>query len=396
MRMGFRALVSCALLLAASFCSADNNKLSSKEIAQGWIQLFDGETDFGWKARGEAAWMVKDGTIQGSGGSGKVGFLATTGEFADFELSAEVLVDDMTNSGIFLRCPREGEILQDNAYEVNVYDRHPQWPTGSINGIARSSAKVQSAGKWTRFQVRAVGEMLRVGVNGKSTVRVRDKKWARGPIALQYFGQGPNGLVSFRNIKLRPIGLKSIFNGKDLSGWKVIPDHKSVFSVTPEGWLNIKDGNGEIQTEGQWADFTFQFNCISNGTHLNSGVFFRELPGQFWSGYESQIRNQWQGDDRTKPVDYGTGGIYNRQPARKVVSTDREWFTKTIIATGTHLAVWVNGYQVSDFTDTRPPNPNARQGTKTDAGVIGLQGHDPTTDLSFRNLRIIEFPPPRT
>src|SRR5688572_15673312 len=271
MTFGFRALIACAILLQAPICFADHNKLSPKEVSGGWIQLFDGETDFGWKSRGDATWVVKDGVIQGSGGSGKVGFLATTSEFADFELSAEVLVDEMTNSGIFLRCPTEGEILQDNAYEVNVYDRHPQWPTGSVNGIAKSSAKVQSAGKWTRFQVRAVGEMLRVGVNGKNTVRKRDKKWARGPIALQYFGQGPGGLVSFRNIKLRPLGLKSIFNGKDLTGWKVIPERKSIFSVTPQGWLNIKDGNGEIQTEGQWADFAFQFDCISNGTHLNSG-----------------------------------------------------------------------------------------------------------------------------
>ena len=51
--------------------------------------------------------------------------------------------------------------------------------------------------------------------------------------------------------------------------------------------------------------------------------------------------------------------------------------------------------QVSDFTDTRPANQNARQGFKASAGVIGLQGHDPTTDLSFRRIRIQELPPPR-
>ena len=382
------------LFLAAPTLAQPANTLTPKEIGDGWILLFDGESPFGWQSRGDASWEVRDGVLVGSGGSDKVGFLATTSEFADFELKAEAQIDDKTNSGIFLRVPREGQILQDNAYEVNIFDRHPQWPTGSINGIARSRTKVKSEGQWTRFEIRADGDNLQVTVNGKPTVRKRDKKWARGPIALQYFGQG-DGRVSFRNIKLRPLGLKRIFNGKNLAGWKVIPERKSVFTVTPQGWLNIKDGNGEIQTEGQWADFALQMDIISNGTHLNSGVFFRELPGQFWSGYESQIRNQWQGDDRTKPVDFGTGGIYNRQPARKVVSNDREWFTKTIIAAGNHLAVWVNGYPVSDFTDTRPANNNARQGFKAGAGVIGLQGHDPTTDLSFRNIRIRELPPPR-
>jgi len=27
-------------------------------------------------------------------------------------------------------------------------------------------------------------------------------------------------------------------------------------------------------------------------------------------------------------VDFGTGGVYNRQPARRVVSSDREWMTE--------------------------------------------------------------------
>jgi hypothetical protein len=396
MRPLIRAIALTALLsMPLSAQALPHNALTSKEVADGWILLFDGETDFGWKPRGDAGWTVKDGEIHGTGGNQQVGFLATTTEVADFELKAEVRVDEMTNSGIFLRCPIDGPILQDNAYEVNVFDRHPQWPTGSINGIAKTRRKVTSVGKWTRFEIKADGENLSVSVDGKNTIRKRDKKFARGPIALQFFGQGTGGTVAFRSIKLKPLGLKSIFNGRDLTGWKVIPERKSVYSVTPEGWLNVKDGNGEIQTEGRWADFVLQMDIISNGTHLNSGVFFRELPGQFWAGYESQIRNQWQGEDRTKPVDFGTGGIYNRQPARKVVSNDREWFTKTIIAAGNHLAVWVNGYQVSDFTDTRPPAANARQGTKTDAGVIGLQGHDPTTDLSFRRIRIKALPPPR-
>jgi hypothetical protein len=191
---------------------------------------------------------------------------------------------------------------------------------------------------------------------------------------------------------VRPLGLKSIFNGKDLTGWKEIPDKKSKFTVTDKGELNIKDGPGDIQTEGQWDDFVLQLEVFSNGKHLNSGVFFRAIPGKFWSGYEAQIRNQWEKDDRTKAVDYGTGGIYSLQPARKVVSSDKEWFTMTVTAHGKHLAVWVNGYQTADFTDKRPVADNARKGCKLDKGCISLQGHDPTTDLSFRNIRVVELP----
>jgi hypothetical protein len=147
--------------------------------------------------------------------------------------------------------------------------------------------------------------------------------WNHGPIVFSV----PDGeTLKLRSIKLKPLDLQPLFNGKDLTGWKEIKTDrtKSRFTVRPEGCLNVKNGPGDLQTEGQWADLVLQLDAYSNGDHLNSAVFFRSLPGQFWSSYEAQIRNQWQDNDRTKPVDYGTGGIYNRQPARKVVSSDRE------------------------------------------------------------------------
>lgn len=387
----WRLLFTFCLAFAPAAHSAEArlNRLTPAEAADGWILLFDGETAFGWKERGASKWEVNEGTIAYQPGSG-AGYLATTTEFADFELHAEFWVDEKANSGIFLRCPPEGDITSHNAYEVNIYDPHDTWPSGSINEIAKTTAAQKTVGRWNSYVLIAEGDHLLIKLNGQTTVDVRDSKHARGVIALQNLkGEGE---VRFRDVKLKPLSLQSIFNGKDLTGWKEIPGHKSVYSVTPEGWLNVKNGNGDLQSAGAYGDFVFQLEIFSNGTHLNSGVFFRAIPNQFWSGYEAQIRNQWQGEDRTKPVDFGTGGIYNRQPARRVVSSDREWFTMTVVAHGPHLSTWVNGTQVADFTDQRPPQVSARQGYRAEPGVVSLQGHDPTTDLSFRKLRIMEMP----
>lgn len=392
-----KLLLSTAVLLGglsafpAPAAPAAPNTLQPGEVADGWISLFDGTTQFGWARRGETRWIVSNGTLVPLPGTGK-GVLSTTTEFADYRLKAEVWIDETANSGIFVRCPGTGPISGANAYEVNIYDRHSQWPSGSINEVARSSEPVKTVGRWNTYEITAQGPRLIVRVNDQTVVNTVDRRFARGTVGLQYNGEGE---VRFRNVKLKPLGLKSLFNGKDLTSWNVIPGRKSVYSVTPEGYLNVKDGNGDIQTSAAFGDFALQLDIISNGTHLNSGVFFRAEPGQFWSGYESQIRNQWIGDDRSKPVDYGTGGIYNRQPTRYVVSSDRKWFTKTVVAHGPHLAVWIDGIQVSDFTDTRPPHESARQGYRAKAGVISLQGHDPTTDLSFRAIRAAEMPAPR-
>jgi hypothetical protein len=74
-----------------------------------------------------------------------------------------------------------------------------------------------------------------------------------------------------------------------------------------------------------------------------------------------------------------------------VVANDKEWFHLTLVAEGPHMTAWVNGIQVSDWTDTRKADPNPRKGLRLEKGTLMLQGHDPTTDLSFRNIRAAEI-----
>jgi hypothetical protein len=203
-----------------------------------------------------------------------------------------------------------------------------------------------------------------------------------------------NVRLELRNLKLRPLDLRPLFNGKDLSGWKMFGgDRKrsaSKVELTPAGELHLTNGPGDLQTEEQFDNFVLQLQCKTNGKWLNSGVFFRCVPGQYQNGYEAQIHNGYR-EDRTHPVDFGTGAIYRRVPARKVVSNDGEWFTMTVAADGPHVATWVNGYQTVDWLDTRKPADNPRQGLRTAPGHLSLQGHDPTTDLLFRNLRIAQL-----
>ncbi len=335
-----------------------------------WIRLFDGETTFGWNALGDAAWKVQDGVLLCESGSG--GMLVTTSQFKDFELRVTMRVKPGTSAGLAVRTGLEG---------------HPLENGGTM--LVLSEGKDAEA-VWREVVVTAKGNEIKATVDGE-TVEIPRALRDRGYLGILYHHNN-GGKVEVKEASLRPLVLRPLFNGKDLSGWNIIPDMPSQFSVI-DGALNIKDGKGQIETADTYKDFLLQIDVISNGDHLNSGVFFRGPVGVFWKGYESQVRNQWEGDDRSKPVDFGTGGIYGNQPARKVVSSDREWFTKTIICEGNHMAVWVNGYQVSDFTDTRPvsPDANGKAGYVPGPGTIHLQGHDKTTDLSFRNIVIQEY-----
>jgi hypothetical protein len=360
-------LTACALILGAGALAQD--------VPEGeWIDLFDGESLFGWTAFGDAEWEIKDGAIYCR--EGWDGFLATTCRFTDYDLQIRMQVEGSGTAGLVVRGSLEGHHSKYGGAQIVLSEE--QHGDGELD-----------------IQVKAAGEAIMAAVNGKAVEGLAASQ-SRGNISLQYQryhgSRGPR--ISVREVKLRPINMKSVFNGENLDGWNIIPGHKSEFKVV-DGAINITNGNGQIETDQVFRDFVAQLEIISNGEHLNSGVFFRGPKGVFWKGYEAQVRNQWVKDDRTKPVDFGTGGIYGVDPARKVVSTDGEWFKKTIVCEGNHMAVWINGYQVSDFYDTRPAvtNGDGKAGYVPEAGTIHLQGHDPTTDLSFKNITVQEYPP---
>lgn len=368
-------LVRPVLWTAAAVLMAGPSVAQTVE-AGSWINLFDGETTFGWTNLGDAGWKVVDGVLTAEEGTG--GLLATTSRFKDFELSLKIRVSRPGTTGVVVRGALEGH------------------PSENGSGVITLGGEEGEAA-WQEVHVKALGNSVEATVDGKPVEGFAATN-AAGVIGIEYhayhrYNQSRKpAKVEVSEVKLRPLQLTPLFNGTSLDGWNIIPDHESEFSVA-DGAIHIVHGNGQIETAGTYKNFLLQLDIISNGKELNSGVFFRGPVGVFWKGYESQVRNQWLKDDRTKPVDFGTGGIYGVQETRKVVSSDHEWFTKTVIADGNHFAVWINGYQVSDLFDTRPLNDehDGKNGFVSDAGTIHLQGHDPTTDLSFKNINISQY-----
>lgn len=386
-----------ALLIAmnarpAAADEAKPNQLTAEQIAEGWISLFDGETLFGWTPTSDANWKVEEGAIAVS--EGGEGFLMTNSEFGDYELHVEFKAPATTNSGVFIGTPLKPTDPAKDCYEINIAPQNNPFPTPWLVGrpaVEKYPANEASRwdGAWHSFDISLNAGRLTVTLDGQKIYEYADSSpLRRGHIGLQ-FREGP---VAFRNIRLKPLGLKRMLNGKDLAGWNDDQEKTSTFAVTPEGDLRVTNGSGQLESDATYADFTMQFDTRVDGDGLNSGVFFRCIPREYMNGYECQISNKIEGGDPTKPADFGTGAIYRRVPARRVNARDHEWFTTTLVATGPHIAVWVNGLQVTDWTDPRPPHDNPRNGLRTAAGTISLQGHDPTTDIRFRNMRIGELP----
>lgn len=412
-----RAIFCCSLsllFLVASGHAAESavNTLTPEEVADGWILLFDGSTLFGWEAEEEKYakdWIVEDGAITCKTSAG-FNHIKNKPVFQDFHLKLEFWVNKKGNSGVFFRGAMGAPFVGGkgvNGYEAQVDDNDPRgllYQTGGLYDVAPAKTLIKGEEEWRSYDIVAEGDHIVTKINGQTQVDAKLSKFAYGHIGLQH--HNPGSVIKYRNIKLKPLGMKALFDGKSLDGWKVAdrakPEEKSLRQewTVRDGALHVevpkkqgifKGGQGQLETTGHFKDFVLQMDVRSNGRWFNSGVFFRSLPGEVWVGYESQIRNQWIGEDRTKPVDFGTGGIYNLIKTRKVVSNDKEYFKKTIANYGRYIGVWVNGYQVADYTDKRPENPNARNGFNPNAGPIALQSHDPTTNLDFKDIEIEEI-----
>ena len=188
------------LFLAGALLAACGNGDLAPETEPGWITLFDGSTLDGWDVIGDANWTLREGAAEATSGNG---FLVTPDSYDDFELRVEFWVNNIANSGVFIRCSDPAEINAENAYEVNIYDTRPDqtYRTGSIVDVAPPSAVIDTGGQWNTFEIRAEGTRLSVTLNGVPMVGVEHEGYTDGPIALQYGG----GIVRFRSVQIRQL-----------------------------------------------------------------------------------------------------------------------------------------------------------------------------------------------
>ena len=173
---------------------------SYEAVGQGMTMLADGTNIGNFDQAGNANWRVGERTIYADRG---VGFLVTKQSYADFRLRAEVWVDDIANSGIFIRCDDPEEPGAASCYEVNIWDTRPDqsYGTGAIVNVAKVNPMPKAGLQWNVMEIEAKGSQLTVKLNGKQTVSVQDSKHARGRIAFQY-GQG---VVRWRKIEIQPL-----------------------------------------------------------------------------------------------------------------------------------------------------------------------------------------------
>lgn len=183
-------------------------------------------------------------------------------------------------------------------------------------------------------------------------------------------------------------GWVSLFNGKDLTGWKV--------NEAPEG-VKVEDGNIVISGKRahvfyagdvKGANFkNFEFKAeVFVKPNSNSGIYFHtKFQDEGWpdNGFESQVCAAGYKDPRK------TGSLYAVKDLAESPVKDEEWFEYHIKVVGKKVEIAINGKKVNEWT--QPDDWKSPKGFKNrvlGSGTFALQVHDPGSKVMYRNLRV--------
>ena len=228
----------CLFVLLIGFTSIglaqEYNKLSKKKIKQGWELLFDGKSTNGWTTVSgkpvPEGWKVENGTLTAVH-DGKGGDIVTMKEYENFELTLDYNINIESNSGVkylFTNYENGGnlgmefQILDDELAEDNQKANHLAGSLYDILAPSKVMKKVNPPGQWNSIRILVEGDKVQHFLNGFKIVEYdRKSKAFADAVALSKFSkatpafgtvkkgrillQEHGGVVSFRDIKIRPI-----------------------------------------------------------------------------------------------------------------------------------------------------------------------------------------------
>jgi hypothetical protein len=175
-------------------------------------------------------------------------------------------------------------------------------------------------------------------------------------------------------------GFRSLFNGKDLSGWHVRnPQGRNSWSVENGVLNNVsgRDNHGtDLVTDEKFWNFTvkFEFRVPDNS---NSGFYLR-------GRHEIQILGDYA---RGTTSLGGNGAIYNFKAPDKFVSRPGDqWQTAEATIIGNKITVVLNGVKIHDNVECDKATGSELDNKVDQPGSIFLQGDHGT--VSFRNIQI--------
>lgn len=170
--------------------------------------------------------------------------------------------------------------------------------------------------------------------------------------------------------------LKKIFTGKNLKGWKVLPEQNSCWTAA-KGILFVKsnaDKKGSILwTEKSYEDFVFQTEFLMGDGTVDSGILLRSENDQVQIGISGSLKRDMTGSPYIPSLKYPV-----EAKGVKEILKLKDWNTLKIKTLNKTYTVWLNGVEVMTYTSEN----------MIPSGPIGIQLH-PGNEMSISYRKMV-------
>jgi hypothetical protein len=169
----------------------------------------------------------------------------------------------------------------------------------------------------------------------------------------------------------------ALFNGRDLTGWRLVkPEAQNGWSVSEGLLLNrVEPGKhmGNLRTDQEFEDFNITLETRTQA-NSNSGIYLRGI-------YEIQVAETYG-----KPLDpHNMGALYSRiTPSVAAEKPIGEWQTFDITLVDRHVTVILNGQKIIDNQPVLGCTGGALTSDESKPGPLMLQGDH--TNIDYRNI----------
>ena len=168
----------------------------------------------------------------------------------------------------------------------------------------------------------------------------------------------------------------SLFNGKDMSGWRTYESDKTngwsvidgmLVNTTTKTDFSPTGSYANLRTEAEYEDFWLHIEFLVEEAR-NSGIYLRGM-------YEAQVVDR---DSRMQGIQ-GVGAIFGAiAPSKNAGNPGGQWQSYDLTLVDRHVTVVLNGEKVIDNQPIDAPTPGAIYTNADAPGPIYLQG-DHTT-----------------
>ena len=191
-------------------------------------------------------------------------------------------------------------------------------------------------------------------------------------------------------------GWITLFNGKDLTGWKSNEEGEGktgVFTVE-DGQIKVSGGRSHlfyVGADGKASFKNFELKAkFKTMPGANSGVYFHTaFQDKNWpdKGFECQVNATHK--DRKK-----TGGLYDIADVMdNAPNKDEVWSEYDIKVEGKHVVLKIDGKVTTDWTQPEGfVSPKGHLARILSEGTFALQGHDPKSTTYFKDIVVKPLP----